>query len=403
MPFFKMIENVSRHFSKSKKIRVALLIDEFFGGAGTAYGGYGFLARKFIAKYIPDEDIEIDVLLGKREKKGGLPSIFALKEHCDNVDLHWLPRRKFFSSLWLAAKHYDLYLSIELTDDYVLKCEKNDKKKLILMIQDPRPKRVWKTIIGTMKSIKDPCFYRQEIYQLVHDMNEEKRIKFITQGNSLNPLALELYNLENTVPISYVPNPIEIDFEYRFNLKQKKTIIFLGRLEAQKLCWIFCEIARQMPQYNFIVLGNFFRHIDDNKKMMREYLPPNNPKNLIFKGHVDGEEKKELLKSARILINTSIWEGIPISWLECLSYGTVIISAFERDDLVSRFGEYVGEVPGDGFDSVNRFKIAIDEYMNNDELYVLKATQAIEYTRNNHSIKKFKETMKHVIHSVAKD
>lgn len=40
MPFFKMIENVSRHFSKSKKIRVALLIDEFFGGAGTAYGGY---------------------------------------------------------------------------------------------------------------------------------------------------------------------------------------------------------------------------------------------------------------------------------------------------------------------------------------------------------------------------
>lgn len=83
MPFFKMIENVSRHFSKSKKIRVALLIDEFFGGAGTAYGGYGFLARKFIAKYIPDEDIEIDVLLGKREKKGGLPSIFALKEHCE--------------------------------------------------------------------------------------------------------------------------------------------------------------------------------------------------------------------------------------------------------------------------------------------------------------------------------
>lgn len=52
MPFFKMIENVSRHFSKSKKIRVALLIDEFFGGAGTAYGGYGFLARKFIAKYV---------------------------------------------------------------------------------------------------------------------------------------------------------------------------------------------------------------------------------------------------------------------------------------------------------------------------------------------------------------
>lgn len=79
MPFFKMIENVSRHFSKSKKIRVALLIDEFFGGAGTAYGGYGFLARKFIAKYIPDEDIEIDVLLGKREKKRRITIHFRIK------------------------------------------------------------------------------------------------------------------------------------------------------------------------------------------------------------------------------------------------------------------------------------------------------------------------------------
>ena len=26
-----------------KKIKVGLIIDEFFGGAGTAYGGYGFL------------------------------------------------------------------------------------------------------------------------------------------------------------------------------------------------------------------------------------------------------------------------------------------------------------------------------------------------------------------------
>ena len=154
-------------------------------------------------------------------------------------------------------KHYDLYLSIELTDDYVLKCEKTTKETNFMdtrsTAQTCLENNYWDDEIH-----KRSLFYRQEIYQLVHDMNEEKRIKFITQGNSLNPLALELYNLENTVPISYVPNPIEIDFEYRFNLNQKNTIIFLGRLEAQKRCWIFCEIARQMPQYNFIVLGISF-------------------------------------------------------------------------------------------------------------------------------------------------
>ena len=40
-----------------KKIKVGLIIDEFFGGAGTAYGGYGFLARRLIAKYIPNDPV----------------------------------------------------------------------------------------------------------------------------------------------------------------------------------------------------------------------------------------------------------------------------------------------------------------------------------------------------------
>lgn len=50
-------------------LKVGLIIDEFFGGAGTAFGGYGFLAREYISKYIPNEEIQVDVLLGKGSKK----------------------------------------------------------------------------------------------------------------------------------------------------------------------------------------------------------------------------------------------------------------------------------------------------------------------------------------------
>ena len=52
-----------------------MIIDEFFGGAGTAYGGYGFLARRLIAKYIPNDLIQIDVLLGRSNKN----SLFCRK------------------------------------------------------------------------------------------------------------------------------------------------------------------------------------------------------------------------------------------------------------------------------------------------------------------------------------
>lgn len=381
------------------KIRVALLIDEFFGGARTAFGGYGFLARKFIAKYIPNEDIRVDVLLGV----GG----HRFRErvyHEDNVKLYRLPRKQWAAKWFLKRKNYDIYLSIELTYgcDYVLKSETNKNKKLILWIQDPRPKSAWENVIDTMQSIKDPCFYHQNIYDTVHELNEQKRLRFISQGNCLNPLAKELYRLPENTPIQYLPNPIELDMDYKFDLKQKKKrVIFLGRLEAQKRAWVFCEIAKRMPEYEFYVLGRIFRHEEDNRRMLAPYMN-GNIKNLHFVGHVDGKEKQELIKSARVLCSTAIWEGIPISWLECLSYGTVLVSDLEREGLVEKFGIFTGDNLGDGFDGVDNFIPAIRELMENDKLYKQKAESAIKYIRETHNVSRFVNDLRNVIYDEVK-
>ncbi len=380
------------HEQLNRKIKVGLLIDEFFGGAKTAFGGYGFLARKYIAKYIPNEDIQMDVLLGKGKRK-----LSATKFHEDDVDLYRLPRFRFMARRWLKKQNYDIYLSIELTTDYVLKNETNPHKRLILWIQDPRPKSAWENTIGTMTSIKDPCFFNQKIYDAVHRWNELGRVKFISQGYSLNPLALELYNLPKNTPIQYLPNPIDIDFDYQFDLsKKKKQIIFLGRLEAQKRAWLFCELAKRMPEYDFYVLGQFFRHQEDNRRMMAPYMNNDIP-NLHFAGHVDGETKKKLIRESRVLCSTAIWEGIPISWLEALSYGTVLVSDLERENLTERFGLFVGEIPGDGFDGVDKFIPAVKEMMENDALYTEKAQKAIQYVRDTHNIPRFVNDLRDVI------
>lgn len=381
------------HRVQGQKIKVGLLIDEFFGGAGTAFGGYGFLARKYIAKYIPDDNIRIDVLLGK-----GHSHYKCEKHHVDDVDLYKLPRWSFCARRWLKKQNYDLYLSIELTSDYVLKHEPDPNKKLILWIQDPRPKSVWDNIIGTMQKIKDPCFYNQSIYDFVHRLVQQKRVRFITQGKTLNPLASELYRLPEKTPIQYVPNPIELDFDFKLDVKQKKkSVIFLGRLEAQKRAWLFCEIAKKMPMYDFYVLGQFFRFQEENKRMLAPYMTGSVP-NLHFVGHVDGEQKKRLLKEARVLVSTAVWEGIPISWLEALSYGTVLVSDLEREDLVKRFGIYVGTVSGDGYDQIDPFIPAIQMMMESDDLYLKKAQEAIDYVRKTHNILRFQKDLKEVIY-----
>ena len=123
----------------------------------------------------------------------------------------------------------------------------------------------------------------------------------------------------------------------------------------------------------------------------------NPPSNLHFTGHLEGEEKEKLIRESRVLLNTSIWEGIPISWLEALQYGTTIVSCLDNENLPSRFGAFVGEILGDGLDKIDLFIPAIKELMENDQLYSKKAKESIEYTRENHNIKKFVKTLKHTI------
>jgi glycosyltransferase involved in cell wall biosynthesis len=68
--------------------------------------------------------------------------------------------------------------------------------------------------------------------------------------------------------------------------------------------------------------------------------------NLHFAGHVDGLEKEQYLKDAKILVNTSIHEALPISFLEALSFGTLLVSNRNPEELTEKFGIHVGDVLG---------------------------------------------------------
>ena len=370
------------------KIKVALLIDEYFGAAGTAFGGYGFLARRYIAKYIPNNNIKIDVLLGKGKKRFSAEHFVE-----DGVDLYRLPRNKILAKWWLKKQKYDIYLSIELTDDYVLQNEVDIKKKLVLWIQDPRPLYEWDEI-NTVKLFPEKCYYNQNIYDMVHNLWIANRVKFISQGNFLNKKARDLYNLPDDVSIQYCPNPIDIDDSYDvITYPKKEKIIFLGRIESVKRGWLFCEIAKKMPEYEFYVLGQSFREKDKNSAIIEKYK---DIKNLHFAGHVDGIEKANHIKDAKILVNTSIHEALPISFLEALSYGTLLVSNRNPEGLTSTFGIYVGEVLGDGFDKVDLYVNAIRQLMN-DKSFTQKAQTAIEYVKEVHCVSKFIDDLRKIL------
>lgn len=74
------------------------------------------------------------------------------------------------------------------------------------------------------------------------------------------------------------------------------------------------------------------------------------------------------IREAKILVNTSIHEALPITFLEALAYGTLLVSCRNPEDLTSKFGRYTGPVLGDGFDKVPLFTSAIEELIENEGL-----------------------------------
>jgi glycosyltransferase involved in cell wall biosynthesis len=380
------------------KYRVALLVDEFFGGWDTAIGGYGALARKYICRFIPNDDIQIDVLLNIH---GGVGT-----EHkvVDQTTLYRLPHHPVERHRWLDQQAYNLYLSIEMTepsfrilDGYQLKAP------LLYWIQDPRDLSMYHLRLKTVNRIRDADWaYIKEVTPWIHELIRQKRLSFISQGESLSAIAREMYYIPDRIPIADIPNPIEIDFKYELNVPPKENkIIFLGRLEAQKRVWIVCELAKAMPHYEFYILGATGKGRDEaaNAKTLEPYRNPDGTskiRNLHFTGHVDGNIKNHHIKTAKLMLNTSIWEGIPVSWLEALSYGTLIVSAFDRDSIVERFGTFVGEVMGDGTEEadIKRFTATIDYWMRHDSERNATARKAIEFVQNRHSIAAFTNKMR---------
>lgn len=375
----------------NRKIHVALLIDEFFGGAGTAFGGYGALARKYIAKYIPNDDIEMDVLLG-----AGGHRFRPRKYHVDNVNLYRLPRRHWASRRFLRRKNYDIYLSIELTTDWVLRHEPDTTKKLILWIQDPRPKYEWDEI-ETMTLMPEPNYYNQNIYDLVNELYHDGRVRFVSQGYFLNQKAIDLYKLDPDVEIQYMPNPVELDSEFNVEkYKKKNMIIFLGRLEDVKRGWLFCETAKRVPEYEFYVLGKINTHKANTAAFWKQYQ---NIPNLHFAGHVDGEMKNQFLKDAKILVNTSVHEALPVSFLEALSYGCTLVSNRNPDSLTENFGIWIGDVLGNGFESIDLYADAVRKLMTDDKLRSKLAQAGRKYVEQVHNIPRFVRDMRNVIYT----
>lgn len=379
-----------------KKIRVGLIVEEYFSKEMGGYGGYGMLARNYISKYIPNDEIELEIFIGRNKSHFAGKTVLV-----DGIKVNYIPRN--FRKKYFKNKNIDVYLSVETNRMFyeVLSVEK--EKPIVLFGQDPRPYEDWEKIKSVPNQSEYEAYtnyysiWEDKIREVIHEHLNRKNLYLISQGKYLMEKMIKLYNLPENISIDYVPNPMEFTFEpSEESEREKEYITFLGRLDTVKRPWIFFELAKRFPKEKFIVCGQTHEPEIMNP-IIEEYK---NVGNLVFKGHVSGEKKEEILKKTKILVNTSIHEAIPISFLEAISYGAQILSCQNPDNITSENGRYTGVVLGEGKDSMEIFESLLNELLE-EKLTLDKKTESFKSYKELYSIDNFVVTLRSFIKKAA--
>ncbi|MCM8773781.1 MAG: glycosyltransferase family 4 protein [Candidatus Omnitrophica bacterium] len=397
-----------RIFKRNRKVKIGLLDIEFFHKEAGGFGGYGKTAKN-ITDYFSSNGklINIEILLTRNSKKPTIKTI-----HNTNVivapDAESSNLINIFKYAYLLNnRRFDFLMTVEYCTDYQYTCFLQPKVPLIIWIHDPRPKEClekiatvsWEVLAEGKKSPEELKIHEQNVRRSINKVISlsklfNRKIIFATTAYFLIERAKKLYNLSDISPI-VLPIPVDIPKLDGLSYSPKPSVCFLARLDPPKRPWIFFELARRFKDVDFLVAGKtHFPKIME--PILKEY---NSLPNLRFLGFLDDEQKDKMLREVWALINTSIHEGLPVSFLECFAYGKPIISCQNPDNLVEKFGIYTGEILGDGNDihAIDIFANALERFLSNDKERIEKGIAAREFVTENYSFRKFEEVIKKLI------
>ena len=393
-----------RALNPSRKHVIGLVVFEFFREDLNGFGGYGKLVQN-VSDYCNKGSRRFcaDVLLAMSQRHRDFI------ERCHNADVifEYSKRgsltakivRRLQYSVALMRRRIDLLIAIEHSTRYERHLSALPATPVLIWLQDPRTEQDWGKIatvkltdvemahsIGSQWVVES----RRSLHNLLDGAQRlKRRIAFAHQAECLVPKARQLFG-QPSLQSRFLPNPIDVP-----PLTQEKTtrpsVTFLGRLDPVKRPWIFLELARRFPSVEFFVMGRTHT-AESMDPILHRYqdLP-----NLRFLGLVDGAAKLMLLQRSWALVNTSIHEALPVSFLEAFASETPVISCHNPDGLTERFGRFTGEVLGDGLDdfSLDKFAEALEQILASDKDRRRLGAEAREYVCATHTYAHFEKRL----------
>jgi len=348
------------------KMKVLLVADEFF--AWGVYGGFGAFSRKLAMELVKKgHDVEVIIQrfsnqqkpIGETDVLDGIPIIIVpLKK------LEKLRRRQLYK------KDVDVLHSQCGEFDTWLTFRENPHIPRIVTFQDPRSKEELALTMPYEKYSSYPWYKALWVKLMFYLYKRAVQSAVVaSQAKFKIPLVKEMFGLDN---VSWLPNFVDVPDSLP-KKADKPTCLFLGRLDPIKRPDMYCFLPRFFPNIDFYVLGS--SHFSGmNERLRGEFK---NVTNLCFMGLDAGRLKQELLDKSWILVNTSVYECLPVTFLEAAAHGCAILSCQNPDGFASSFGMHVQP-------SIESFRTGLNLLLEND-LWRRRGEEAYEHAKQFYS------------------
>ena len=364
-----------------KFFKLGILANELFSTQIGRMGGFGWAVQQLSRCFSqPDEcGVEPVLLMGERMRTNE-----SLPTFVHGVRVIWLKNSFPAWAKEVRQEGIDVLLTIDYRPNYRAFFALLPRTPVVVWVRDPWDREDRKRI-ATLRVPDDNAQPQgvlppntQSISAVVTLSNWiKRRLVFAVTTPALIPKIRDTYRVDQPEVI-VLPNIIK-PYTGSPDKSARPTVAFLARLDPVKRPWLMIELARRFPDVDFVVMGQ--SHFQGAGSWQLTDIPTN----IKMIGHADEHSKLQHLASAWLLLNTSIHEGLSVSFLEALACETPIISSVNTENVVSRFGRYVGEWSGTGMDGLTAFEDALRDLLNHHEERKHLGRSGREWVEQTHS------------------
>ena len=285
------------------------------------HGGIG-MATRTIGGALVDRGMDVSVVVPRGV---GQPPVGEL----DGMTVHGFPLWGYpFTGTLYRRVRADVYHSEGLSWGSVIALSSMPDRKHMVTFQNPRTEEEWDAVYR---------FYppRRRLFNALYGGRLTEAVRrmdaIYCQCRDMIPKAKGIHGLCDD-PL-FLPNPVDIPSAIP-RKSDVPTACFLGRFDGEKRPELFLQLAERFPEVRFVAMGRASDASAD-RTLRRRY---GGSTNLDMPGFLSGEDKEGVLGDAWVLVNTSVSEGLPVSFLEAAAHGCAILSPHDPEGFASRFG-----------------------------------------------------------------